>query len=133
MPLFKKLMRKIIPLFTISLMAFPSCSVVMASSKSGINLESVQGVSSRTQLIALGVEIVISERNEKGELVETYKIEKERGSVARAFMHGLLDLGTCFFWELAGTPIESALDEKKFYSVKVTYDDRERIQKMELF
>lgn len=105
----------------------------MATNKSGIDIESIQKVYTRTQLIALGAEPVLSEKNENGQIIETYVIQKERGSIARAFMHGLLDLGTLFLWEFAGTPIESSLDEKKFYSVKVTFDENEKIQKMELF
>ncbi len=124
-------MKKI--LFSLSLLLLPSCSVVMASNTSGTDIESVQSAWSRTQLIALGAEPIITERNEAGLLVETYKIQKECGSVARAYMHGLLDLITAFLWEFAGTPIESALDQKRFYSVKVTFDENEQVQKMELF
>lgn len=123
-------MKKFAALF---LTVLSSCSVIMATNKSGVDIEAVQSVWTRTQLIALGAEPIITEKNEHGQLVETYKFQKERGSIARAFMHGLLDLGTGFLWEFAGTPIESALDEKKFYSVKVTFDENELIQKMELF
>lgn len=110
-----------------------SCSVVMASNKSGVDIDSIQSAFTRTQLIALGAEPAISEKNEDGHLVETYKIQQERGSVARAFMHGLLDIATGFLWEFAGTPIESSLDQKKYYSVKVTFDENEQVKKMELF
>ena len=110
-----------------------SCSVIMASHKEGVDVDSIQNIRSRTQLIALGADPVLSERDGNGCLVETYKILKEKGSIARAFMHGLLDLATVCAWEFAGTPIESSLSQKKFYSVKVTFDEHEQIQKMELF
>jgi hypothetical protein len=110
-----------------------SCSVVMASKTDGIDIDSMQNIYTRTELIELGAEAVLSEENDEGQKVETYKIQKVRGSIARAFMHGLLDLGTAFLWEFAGTPIEHALDEQKFYTVKVTFDENEQIQKMELF
>ncbi|MES2273235.1 MAG: hypothetical protein V4487_03495 [Chlamydiota bacterium] len=125
-------MKKSAPLLLLSLL-LSSCSVIMASKTSGADIDSVQSVQTRIQLIALGAEPILTEKNEKGELIETYRILKENGSIARAFMHGLLDISTAFLWELAGTPIESALTEKKYYSVKVTYDNQERIQKMELF
>ncbi len=109
-----------------------SCSVVMASNKSGTDLESLQNATSRMQLIALGAEPTSTDKSDAGELVETYRLQKERGSIARAFMHGMLDLSTAFLWELAGTPIEFSLDQQKFYSVKVTFDESEHIKKIEL-
>ena len=47
-------------------------------------------------------------------------------------MHGTLDVLSGFLWELAGTPIESTLTQKKYFSVKVTYNEAEQIQKIEL-
>jgi hypothetical protein len=119
----------LIPFFSL----FSSCSIIMASNQCGVDIEAVQSVRNRMQLIALGAELISSAKNDHGEAVEVFKVMKERGSVARAFMHGLLDLGTAFLWELAGTPIESALDEKKYFSLKVTFDRDEQIKKIELF
>jgi len=106
---------------------------MMASDRGGVGIEAVQSVRNRMQLLALGVESVSSTKNDQGETVEVFKAMSERGSVARAFMHGLLDLSTAFIWELAGTPIESALDAKKYFSLKVTFDAEEQIKKIELF
>lgn len=103
----------------------------MASSQSGVDINTVQNISTRNQLIALNPQMISSDKA-NGQLTETYKFQNEKGSIARAFMHGLLDLATGFLWELAGTPIESALGEKKFYTVKVVFDENEHIQKMEL-
>jgi len=105
----------------------------MAADKGGTDIERVQLARSKLELIALGGEPIAYSQNEQGETVETYRMMKERGSAARAFMHGLLDLSTAFLWELAGTPIESALDEKKYFSLKVTFDKDEQIKKMELY
>lgn len=110
-----------------------SCSVIMASDRGGTDIEAIQSARNRMRLIALGAQPVSSDKNDQGETVEVFRIMKERGSVARAFMHGLLDLSTAFVWEIAGTPIESALDEKKYFSVKVTFEADEQIKKMELF
>lgn len=110
-----------------------SCSVVMASKIEGVDMDTVQSIRSRSQLIAIGAQPVISDRNEEGQLVETYRILEQKGSVARAFMHGLLDISTAFLWEIAGTPIESSLGQNKYFSLKVTFDEEEQIKKMELF
>lgn len=126
-------MRRIITIFFPIAAILSSCSVVMASDKGGVGIETVQSIRNRMQLIALGAEPISSSKNDQGENVEVFKVMKERGSIARAFMHGLLDLSTCFIWELAGTPIESALDEKKYFSLKVTFDADEQIKKVELF
>lgn len=109
-----------------------SCSVIMASDKGGVDIELVQRARSKMDLIALGGEPISYSKNDLGEPVEVYRLMKERGSVARAFMHGLLDLSTAFIWELAGTPIESALDEKKYFSLRVTFDQEDLIKKIEL-
>jgi hypothetical protein len=124
---------KVAHLLVLASLILPSCSVVMASNKSGVEIDVLQSAWTRTQLIALGAEPIISEKNDEGQLVETYKVQRERGSIARAFMHGALDIFTVFLWEFAGTPIESSLDEKKYFSVKVTFDENDHIQKMELF
>lgn len=113
-------------------LTLPSCSVVLASNQSGINVESIQTGWTRDQLLAVGATPASAQTLEQGKLVETFEIEKARGSVTRAFLHGLLDIGTAFLWELAATPLESALVEKKCYMVKVTFDDQERIEKLEL-
>ncbi len=109
-----------------------SCSVVMASKVEGIDFDTVQSFRSRDDLIAKGIESIDSTENEQGQRVETYRILEQKGSIARAFLHGLLDISTGFLWELAGTPIESALNQSKYFSVKVTFDQEEQIQKMEL-
>jgi hypothetical protein len=109
-----------------------SCSVMMASNRGGADIDSVQSLSNRSQFIALGADPIESNLLEDGNRVETFRIEQKHGSIARAFMHGLLDIGTGFLWEFAGTPIESTLNQKKFYTVKVTFDSEEQIKKMEL-
>lgn len=116
----------------LSSLLLSSCSVMMASKMNGLDLDSIQNIHSRAQLIALADPIEHVE-TETGEIIETYKILEQKGSIARAFMHGMLDLGTGFLWEFAGTPIESALTQKKYISFKVTFDSDEQIKKIELF
>ena len=112
--------------------SFPSCSVFMAANKDGADVSQVQAASSRTQFLNLGAKVISSERLPSGELVETYQIPKERGSAARAVMHGLLDLSTFFIWEIVGTPIEGSLDKQEFITVKVTYTTDDIAKKAEL-
>lgn len=119
--------------FILLLLVSSSCSVMMASKRDGVEIDSIQNIENRSQMIALGAETTSSLYNDEGELVETYKILQEKGSLARAIMHGLLDISTAFIWEFAGTPIESTLCQKKFISIKVTYDSHDKIKKMELF
>jgi hypothetical protein len=108
-----------------------SCSVVMAARKEGVNIEKIQNSRTRGQLISCGVTVISSEKSYSGELVEVYQIQKERGSAARALMHGALDVGTCGLWEVIGTPIE-ACDTKEYFVIKVFYDLNENIKKIEL-
>jgi hypothetical protein len=109
-----------------------SCSVVMASKKEGVNVEQVRSCRTRAQLLACGATIVSTDKLPSGELVETYQIPQEKGSTARAVMHGLLDVATFGIWEAAGTPIEGSLSQKEFFIVKVYYNKNEEITKMEL-
>ena len=108
-----------------------SCSVAMAARREGVNIEKIQSSRTRGQLIACGVTVISSEKSYSGELVEVYQVQKERGSAARALMHGALDIGTCGLWEVIGTPIE-ACDTKEYYVIKVYYDLNENIKKIEL-
>ena len=119
-------------LYLLCLASLSSCAVIMATNKAGAEIDAIQSIRTKTQLIALGAEPISFEKTEQGETVEVYRIQKPQGSIARAFMHGLLDVGTAFLWELAGTPIEAALDEKQFYSVKVTFDKDDQIKRIEL-
>ncbi|MDE3045314.1 MAG: hypothetical protein KGJ02_01525 [Verrucomicrobiota bacterium] len=123
-------MKKFLPLLSL---LFSSCSVVMAANRGGTDVKSIQDTRSRADILALGLSPTDTITNEEGQRVETFVIRKEHGSIARAFMHGLLDLSTAFIWEVAGTPIEATLNEKSYYSVKVTFDNQDKIQKMELF
>lgn len=109
-----------------------SCSVVMAARKEGTNIENVQSSRSRGQFISCGATIISSERLQTGELVEVYQYKKEKGSAARALMHGVLDVSTCGLWEVVGTPIEVCVDEDKYFAVKVYYDINENATKVEL-
>lgn len=102
--------------------ALSGCSVYMASKRDGVDVSEVQKCNTRTQFLALGAKILNSERCEDGSLVEVYQIPKDKGSAARAVMHGLLDISTFFYWELIGTPMEAVMMKKEFIVIKVTYN-----------
>ena len=124
-------MKKLI--FVVSCLSiFPSCSVFMAAKKEGADINQVQASHTRSDFLNLGAKIITSERMPNGELVETYQIPKQRGSTARAVMHGLLDISTFFIWELAGTPIEGSLNKPEFITVKVTYSPDDIAKRAEL-
>jgi hypothetical protein len=113
---------------------FASCSVMIASHREGVGLDQVQAARTREQFLDLaGGDPISSETALTGERIETYQILQEKGSTARALMHGLLDLSTAFLWEFAGTPIESALSQKKYFLVKVHYAPDGEIAKVELY
>lgn len=57
----------------------------------------------------------------EGEWV-TYKyIKPKEASGGRAAMHGVFDFLTLGLWEIAGTPIEAAIDDK-YGMIQVLYD-----------
>ncbi len=105
----------------------------MAAKKEGVSIDELSQCKTRTCLITKGAIPIDSKKNENGILIEeTYKVQKPKGSTARAAMHGLLDVATLGIWEVAGTPIEGAKGKKKMYSIRVHYEDGEKIKNIEL-
>lgn len=122
-------MKRLIPigLLAISICVLSSCSVAMAAKKEGTTISNVQQCRTRGQFIAQGGKVISRERLSNGDFVEVYQFKKERGSTARAFMHGVLDVSTCGLWEVIGTPIEGC-DKDEFFAVKVVYDSNENVK-----
>jgi hypothetical protein len=105
----------------------------MAAKKEGTSMEQVNQCKTRSSIKSQqGVEVLSTEKSEDGEIIEYYKVQEATGSSARAAMHGILDIATLGIWEVAGTPIEGSMGEKKFYSIKVYYDKDENVKKLEL-
>ena len=122
----------VILLLCVFCLSSAGCSVYMASKKEGTSIEQVNQAKTRGAIRAQqGVEVISTDKNEDGELIEVYKIKEPKGSTSRAVMHGLLDVATLGIWEIAGTPIEGS-QEDKFYSVKIYYDKDENVKKTEL-
>ncbi|MCE5316123.1 MAG: hypothetical protein LLG04_02000 [Parachlamydia sp.] len=108
-----------------------SCSVAMAARKEGVSIDKVQTARTRGQILACGATVISSDRMPTGELVEVYQFQKERGSAARALMHGLLDVSTFGIWEAVGTPIE-ACDTREYFTLRIYYNLDETVNKVEL-
>jgi hypothetical protein len=104
----------------------------MAARKEGTDISAVQGCRSRNEFVSKGGRIMSRERLPNGDLVEFYQFKKERGSAARAFMHGVLDVSTCGLWEVVGTPIEATCNDTGYFSLRVTYDMDENIKTVEI-
>ena len=115
----------------VSMLSLSSCSVAMAAKKEGTSVSKIQKCSTRTQFISLGGDVISSHSLESGDIVEIYRFKKEKGSTARAVMHGLLDVSTFCLWEVIGTPIEAS-NSNEFFSIKVTYDKDENIKNVSL-
>jgi hypothetical protein len=124
--------KNMVCLSVLSLAILTSCSVVMAAKKEGMSVTQVQTLRTRGQLIASGAHLISSDRLPTGQLCEVYQIQNKKGSAARAFMHGLLDVSTCGLWEVIGTPIEACGDAREYYCVRITFDEDECIRRVEL-
>jgi hypothetical protein len=109
-----------------------SCSVVMAANKDGMTYEQIRNCRSRNQFLSKGVLVMNSDYLPSGELVEVYQVRQQKGSTARAFMHGALDVSTCGLWEVVGTPMEGSLTSKEYILFRVTYDQNQNVQNIEL-
>lgn len=116
----------------LALASLSSCSVIMAAKKEGVDVSQIQACRSRGQILATGIQPIECQRISDDEFLEVYQVQRPRGSAARAFMHGTLDVCTLGVWEAIGTPIEACIDQKEFYCLKITYDNCENIRKIEI-
>ena len=100
--------------------ALSGCSVYMSAKKEGVDFEDLTTCKTKTCLVANGAEPI--NVKELPPDTEAYKVLRAHGSIARSFMHGVLDVATLGVWEIAGTPMEGAFDKNKYYAIKVTYE-----------
>jgi hypothetical protein len=96
------------------------CSVYMSAKKEGAEFEDLQQCKTKTCLVAAGAEPL--HLDGLGDDTEAYKVLKLHGSIARAVMHGVLDVATWGLWEIAGTSMEGAFDKNKYYGIRVQYE-----------
>lgn len=117
-------MKKILLALITAIMAMTmtSCSVVMAAKGNGTTPSKVTHARSRGEFLTLGGQILQSEQQADGKLVEVYRFKKTSKSAVRAFMHGFMDVITTGLWEVVGTPMECCLDSEEYFAIRVTYD-----------
>ena len=127
-------MSKLIALLVLlSFLTLPSCSVFMAAKKEGVSIDELSKCQTRSCIISKGAIPIESKKNESGEIVEeSYQVQKPTGSAGRAAMHGVLDVFTLGLWEVAGTPIEGSKGKKEMYSIRIFYEDGDKIKRVEL-
>ncbi len=119
-------------LLLIIILCSASCSVFMAASHKGTSLEELQSCRTKSCILSKDVEVLSNEKTRDNGAVVTCKVRHVTGSTGRAVMHGLLDVATLGIWEVAGTPIEGAEGQAKYYTIKVHCDKNDNITKVEL-
>ena len=122
--------KSLIAVFVIVLFGATGCAVVMATRGGGVSLEELSKCRTRSCVMSKEVALVDSKKDDQGNLIETYRVQKPRQSATRAIMHGLLDVSTFGLWEIVGTPIEAVKGKKEFYVITVHYDAEEKIQRV---
>lgn len=114
------------------------CSVYKSSMNEGVHPDDFRGCLTKANLLSSGLTFVEGHYDDKGNYVENYR-GRERDSSShylRAAGHGLLDVMTLGLWEVAGTPIEGAIENNRgFLTVSATFSrkDASRVQKLEIF
>ena len=83
-------------------------------------------------LIKYESEILKTQSFEDGTFYEIYKVRRERGSNLRAFVHGVLSIGTLGIWNVVAYPIEGFVSDDKYIVFKAEYDDNENATKVEI-
>lgn len=122
--------KSIVCLFPL-LLFIGGCSVYMAASKEGVDVETLNQCKTRACLVAYGAKPLKTTKLAPN--TEVFKVLKPHGSTTRAVMHGLLDVATLGIWEVAGTPIEGSFDRDKYYLIHVVYvPGTEEIKQMAL-
>lgn len=97
---------------------FSGCSVYKASSNEGVDVSDIEVCRSRGCFFSHGMQL-LDKKEINGKCVETYRAvaRKSGGNYLRATGHGVLDVCTLGLWEVAGTPIEGAMDNNRGYVV----------------
>ncbi len=109
------------------------CAVAMAAQQKGVDVETASACQTRACFLALrDIQVMTSATEPDGTMVETYKILLHHGSVGRAVMHGVLDVGTFGIWEVAGTPIEGSANKSKYVILTAKFDKEGKVEQSTL-
>ena len=121
---------KLIPMIVLA-SQLGACAVISAATQPGEkDLGLLKDGTKRSDLIAeFGVPMPFEaasdgSRQEVFEIVQGYSDENR---VGRVVAHGLLDIGTLFFWEAIGTPLEQHFNGTTML-VKVSYNDQNEVK-----
>lgn len=125
-------MKKIIAVLTLCTLTLTGCSVYMTANKHGTDTTEIQKPTIKFQMLGLGGKVVSSRREDNGNLVEVYQISTEKGSAARALLHGFLDKSCAYLWTLLGTPKEMYLSKDGVLTLRLTYDKNDVLIKAEI-
>jgi hypothetical protein len=128
-------MKKIITLAFVA--AISACSVNKAVKQTGITVSEVKNCNTKVCLLSTGLELV-SHKEQGPKTIEIYRGKASQNGLnyARAVVHGVLDVGTLGLWEVAGTPIESIIENNQTnLVVKAEYNKKtpEIISKLEIY
>ena len=107
------------------------CAAVMASKQPEYtDLKILRQGASRSEVTSALGRPLISDKNENGQLVETYKFTQGYTTVTkvvRVMFHIAADFFTLFLWEFVGMPMEMVFAGNET-TVEVTYDENKQLK-----
>ncbi|MCJ8330218.1 MAG: hypothetical protein HRT89_07515 [Lentisphaeria bacterium] len=111
------------------------CAAMMAANQPDYtDLAFLHNGVSRTNVVAELGKPILSEKDAKGNLIETYQFKqgyKTSTRVIRIMFHVAADVFTLFLWEFIGMPMETAFDGN-VTTVNTTYDNKKKIAELKI-
>ena len=123
-------MKKMISLIIVLALVFQGCSVVMAFKQPDKkNLGVLTAGAERENVIAyLGAPVSSEVKGDEKVDIYQFKQGYSKGvKTSRALLHGVMDVGTLFIWELIGMPTEAIANGHQM-TIKVDYDQQNRLK-----
>lgn len=96
-----------------------SCAVYKAAENKGVSPKDISRCETRMCFLSHGMNPVEKTTLKNGQYLEIYRAQSRKTGLnyVRAAGHGALDVATLGIWEVAGTPIESAISNNRGYVV----------------
>ncbi|MDX1837047.1 hypothetical protein DIZ81_05070 [Legionella taurinensis] len=101
-----------------------SCAVYKAAENKGVAPNDISRCETRMCFLSHGMKPIEKSTLKNGQYLEIYRAQSRKSGLnyVRAAGHGALDVATLGIWEVAGTPIESAISNNRGYVVaRVVY------------